>query len=134
MAMKSRVWMKTGRYADVDMAPAWLDFYQFLKDMGPKPRPEHTLDRVDRSIGYHTGNVRWATRADQQVNRGTPKNNTTGYRGVSMKKGKFRVNICYEGGKIEKAGFDTAKEAAMAYNELATILHGDNAQLNSIPT
>lgn len=47
----------------------WVnDFERFLKDVGPRPSPELTIDRIDNNIGYRPGNVRWATRADQVRN------------------------------------------------------------------
>lgn len=135
-SMKSRTYKYAynARYAHVDMDPRWLDFYVFLADMGPKPGSNFTVDRLDRSKGYWPGNCRWATRSDQQVNRATPKNNTTGYRGVSYRKADncYRVNICYRGNKIEINGFKTPHEAALAYNKIAAGLHGTFAQLNTV--
>lgn len=49
----------------------WLtSFEDFLADIGRKPSPDHTLDRYPDNAGnYEPGNVRWATRAEQQANR-----------------------------------------------------------------
>lgn len=47
----------------------WDDFALFAVDVGEKPSPEHTLDRIDNDGGYEPGNVRWATPAEQQRNR-----------------------------------------------------------------
>jgi hypothetical protein len=44
------------------------DFATFLSDMGPKPSPQHTLDRIDGTLGYEPSNCRWATRKEQQNN------------------------------------------------------------------
>ena len=43
-------------------------------------------------------------------------NNTVGYRGVSKKGKKFKVDIMIDGKKIQLYGFETAKEAAIAYD------------------
>lgn len=44
------------------------DFLAFLQDVGPKPSPNHTIDRLDNSKGYEPSNVRWATPTEQARN------------------------------------------------------------------
>ncbi len=51
----------------------WLtSFANFLAYIGPKPTPEHTLERIDNNSGYQPGNVKWALRIEQ--NHNTRKN------------------------------------------------------------
>jgi hypothetical protein len=45
------------------------DFAAFLAHVGPRPSPQHSIDRIDNSQGYTPGNVRWATRTEQNRNR-----------------------------------------------------------------
>lgn len=40
-------------------------FPAFLEDMGPKPTPRHTIDRLRPAGDYEPGNCRWATKAEQ---------------------------------------------------------------------
>lgn len=46
-------------------------FPQFLAEIGPRPTPKHSLDRKDNDGHYEIGNVRWATKKEQERNRTT---------------------------------------------------------------
>lgn len=58
----------------VRIAPEWrgLDgFARFLEHVGPRPSDKHSIDRFPVFNGnYEPGNVRWATAAEQNRNKG----------------------------------------------------------------
>jgi hypothetical protein len=48
----------------------WRESFEaFLTDMGERPGPHYELDRVDSDGDYEPGNVRWATRSENQRNK-----------------------------------------------------------------
>lgn len=46
-------------------------FLSFLFEIGYKPSPKLTLDRIKNDGHYEEGNVRWASRSEQNKNRRT---------------------------------------------------------------
>ncbi len=40
-----------------------------INDIGRRPTPLHTLDRIDNNGHYEVGNIRWVTRKEQARNR-----------------------------------------------------------------
>jgi hypothetical protein len=53
----------------IDICDEWAEsFEEFLSGVGVCPSSDHTIDRKDTNKGYEPGNVRWATREENQRN------------------------------------------------------------------
>lgn len=79
-------------------------------------------------------NLRICNNQQNHANRPLDKNNTSGFRGVSLHKetGKWRASIQYNGKKISLGLYNNIKKAAEAYNIKARKCFGEFAYQNQI--
>lgn len=74
-------------------------------------------------------NLRVVNRSANEANKPSAPN-VCGYRGVMRSRGRYRARIHFDGTCLHLGGFDTAEQAAMAYDREARLLRGRFARLN----
>ena len=108
------------------------DFLAFLNEVGYPPTKNHSINRIDNSIGYIRGNMEWALHSKQVRNRRKFKNNTSGFAGVSVKRSCGKTYILAQWSDLdgrqrsksfsEKTyGYDLALQLAKEYRDLKII-------------
>jgi|SRR5579864_1972026 len=64
--------MKYNNYGGRGIKFLFTSFEQFLADVGPRPSPQHSLDRKRNEGHYEPGNVKWSTKQEQAANKRWP--------------------------------------------------------------
>ena len=91
--------------------------------------PAFEIDHKDRNgLNNQMDNLRIATSSQNSIN--FPRINKTGYRGVAKNHNRWMAMIKTNHLNIYLGTFDSAQEAAKAYDEAARNLHGEFAWLN----
>ena len=106
----------------------------YLHRMLLNAEPGVTVDHINgNTLDNRRSNLRIASRSQQNMNRGVPSNNTSGFKGVSWYKRyqRWAAFIHLPDRKQRHLGyFDTAEEAARRYDAEAMIIFGEFANLN----
>lgn len=54
----------------IAMSEEWKSSFEaFLKDIGPKPSPQHSIERIDPNGNYEPSNCKWLPLSEQNYNR-----------------------------------------------------------------
>jgi hypothetical protein len=78
-------------------------FEDFYKDMGPRPSPQHSLDRINVDGNYDPSNCRWSTKMEQCNNKrtnhlyelgGETRTVAAWARHYGVRQGLVRVRLC----------------------------------------
>ena len=81
-------------YVDVHVCDRWLDYENFLLDMGKRPEGM-TIDRIDNDGDYCPENCRWATRKEQALNRKSTTQITYCGKTLSMREWSELLKMSY---------------------------------------
>lgn len=98
------------------------------------PDHEGDIDHINRDkLDNRIENLRACNRPQNVVNSKVRSDNTTGYKGVIFHKasGKYQAQTMYFGKRVHIGLFETAEEAARAYDETVSKLFEGFATLNN---
>jgi hypothetical protein len=95
----------------IKVCDRWLEsFDNFFEDMGFKPSPKHSLDRIDPFGNYTPENCRWSNKNVQSLNR----SHNTEHPGVYQRKRFWVAAIIVDGKHVYKENFTSLEEALKA--------------------
>ncbi len=55
----------------IKVCESWKDFSVFMADVGPRPSRTYSLHRINNDLGYNPSNVKWASKVEQDNNKGS---------------------------------------------------------------
>ena len=104
-----------------------LYMHRVILDAPPDLQVDHiNQDRLDN----RRANLRFATRTQNNANRGTLRSNSSGFRGVNRNGNQWETRIRYHGQRIYLGSFSDLTQAAQTYDVAARLLFKDFATPN----
>lgn len=93
----------------------YSSFDEFLGDVGTRPSPKHSVDRINVNGHYEVGNCRWATPAQQVANRRCVRNITRN--GVTKPLSIWSRQMGFDGGLLRSRIVDLGWTIDEAFSE-----------------
>jgi len=91
----------------------------------------YDVDHIDGDgLNCLKSNMRIATRSENSQNHRSRINNTSGVKGVYLRRGKWQAEIVLEGRKFVLGSFTDINDAAKAYADASARLHGEFGRLS----
>jgi hypothetical protein len=99
--IKTRIFNKNSHlYKDyggrgITICDRWIEiphgFLNFVEDVGERPSPEYSIDRIDNNGNYEPGNVKWSTPHEQSANQ----RSSGKYLGVRWRAAEIQHGVTY---------------------------------------
>jgi hypothetical protein len=119
-------WNETSGYRKVAIDHHVHKTHRIIFKLMTGEEPPAQIDHKDRDTSNNRwNNLRPSTRPQQRYNSRIYNNNTSGYRGVYNKSGRWCAAIRVHGTLHHIGMFSTPKEASAAYQSAARKLHGE---------
>lgn len=110
----------------IKVCKRWKSFENFLADMGPKPTPKHSIDRIDNDKDYCPDNCRWATQKEQVCNSSKKLN-------ARLTSEEIKMSLCSPAVMYERLRNGWDKETAIKAPPYFTVLKRHEKYLESLP-
>jgi len=88
-----------------------MEFPNFVADLGVKPDPRMSIERLDNEKGYELANCKWATKEEQCKNHRKQKRNTSGAVGVYRSGKRWMARISVDKKVIQLGSYPSFEEA-----------------------
>lgn len=94
-----------------------------------------SIDHINgNSLDNRKCNLRFCSQAENMKNRKPNRNGRSPYKGVVvLKNGRFRAKIDSDGKRVGLGVYSCERDAVIAYNAAAKVLHGEFAYMNELP-
>jgi hypothetical protein len=107
-----------------------VSFENFLADMGERPSPDHSIDRIHNDKGYDRSNCRWATHVEQNRNQRSNKLLDIDGRRVCLAEAAEAAGLCQETVHSRlRRGLDLATALSAPLKSIARFIQIDGQQV-----